>query len=374
MKRFSYTAILFVILVANASAQFNVTVNIGYGSGRYRGSARSIHIWAEANAANMVFDRWIGDTNVLVDPTAWHTRLSPKQKNANLTATFKSAPAWTPITDLVNGSEYRYYFPPNARGVVFRFHGTGGSASTFFNRIEDRSSANNFVAAGFAVVALDSQNRVDKQWDNTNNPPNNVDINNVQAIINFFIAQGLMTAATPIFSTGMSNGAGFSPRVAYALQFKAAAIYCARGGTYINITNVPTIWNMAQNDSNENVGPSANADSLTFFRVLSARGIRAEHNTHIPSPLYPQRFVRIPGLSLADSQIIFDALKNNNFLDRENYLRASPTTSNWQSVIPIVYTPFYQAISSQLDVTWADHEYFSDNDGRTIAFFNAQIP
>lgn len=374
MKKWLYSILIVLLAATHLTAQYTVAVNNGYGSGQYRGSGRSIHIWAEAFPQNMVFDRWVGDTSVLVDPTAWHTRIISKRKTTDLTATFKSAPAWTPTTAVINGSEYRYYFPPNIRGVVFRFHGSGGSASTFFSRVEDRNSANNFVAAGFAVVALDSKNRIDKQWDNTNNPPNNLDIINVQGLINLFIAQGMMTAATPVFSTGMSNGGAFSPRVAYALQFTAAAIYCVRGGTYINITNVPTIWNVAQNDSNEQVGPSGNADSYTLYRILLGRGIRAEHNVHLPSPLYPQRFARIPGISLADSQIIFDALKNNNFLDRENNLRQSPTTSNWQNTIPIAYTPFLQPIGSQLDVVWSDHEYFSDNDGRTIAFFNAQLP
>ncbi|MCY7348218.1 MAG: hypothetical protein LH614_18655, partial [Pyrinomonadaceae bacterium] len=372
MKKLLFSSILVVLTTTTLFAQFSVTVNNGYGSAKYKGAARFIHIWANANPPNMVFDRWTGDTHLLIDPTAWHTRLNPKQKNINLTATFKNAPDWTPIIETINGREYRYYFPPNARAVVFRFHGTGGSGATFFNRVEDRFSANNFAAAGFAVVALDSNNRVDKQWDNTNNPPNNVDISNVRAMIDSFVARGLMTAATPVFSTGMSNGGAFSPRVAYALQFKAAAVYCAQGGAYINLTNVPTIWNVAQNDGNENVGANGNNASLTFFRILAARGITARHNVHLASPLYPQRFARIPGLTLADSQIIFDGLKNNDFLDRENYLRQNPAISNWQSVIPAIYAPYYQAIRSQLDVSFAEHEYFSDNDGQVIAFFNAR--
>ncbi|MDQ3064544.1 MAG: hypothetical protein M3R14_17025 [Acidobacteriota bacterium] len=374
MKKISYLFILLVFLTTTAAAQFSVAVNNGYGSGNYKGASRFVHVWANANPPNMVFDRWTGDTHLLLDPTAWHTRLNPKQKNINLTATYKNAPAWTPVYETINEREYGYYFPPNARAVVFFFHGTGGSGNGFFNRVESRFSANNLVAAGFAVVSLDSSNRVDKQWDNTNNPPNNPDISNVQAIINSFVMRGLMATNTPVFSSGMSNGAAFSPRVAYALQFKAAAIYCAQGGAYIGIRNVPTVWNMAQNDGNENVGANGNNSSLIFFQILTGRGIAAQHNTHIASPLYAQRFARIPGLTLADSQTIFDSLKTNNFLDRENYVRENPAISNWQSVIPATYTPYYQGIRSQLDVSFAEHEYFSDNDGRVIAFFNARLP
>ena len=152
----------------------------------------------------MVFDKWTGDTDLLVDVKAWHTRVLPKRKNITLTATYKNAPAWNPTYEAVNGRQYGYFFPPNIRGLVFRFHGTGGQASTFFNKVEDRSQANDLVAAGFGVVALDSDDRVNKQW-STVLPPNNVDINNVQAMINSFISRGFISANTPIFSVGMSN-------------------------------------------------------------------------------------------------------------------------------------------------------------------------
>lgn len=373
MKNLSSSFILLFSLASTTFGQFSVVVNEGYGTGKHKGASRFVHIWAKANPPNMVFDRWSGDTHLLIDPTAWHTRLNPKQKNINLTATYKNAAAWVPVYETINGREYGYYFPPNARGLVFWFHGTGGNARSFFYRMESRYSANNFAAAGFAVVALDSNNRVDNQWDNTGNPPNNADISNIQAIVNSFIGRGFMTVNSPVFSSGMSNGGAFSPRVAYALQFEAAAVYCAQGGAYISVRNVPTVWNMAQNDGNENVGANGYNSSLNFFRILTERGVAAQHNTLVASPLYAQRFARIPGLSLSDSQAIFDILKVNNFLDRENYLRENPAVSNWESVIPAAYTSYYQSIRTQLDVSFAEHEYFSDNDGRVIAFFNARL-
>lgn len=373
LKNLTFAILLALILALTTFAQSGITVNNGYVGGVYKGSARFAHVFANANPPNMVFDRWTGDTQLLFDPTAWHTRVNLKQKNVNLTATFKNAPAWNPVFEQINGREYGYYFPPNLRGLIFRFHGSGGSGATFFNKLEDRMTANNYVAAGFAVVALDSNNRVDNQWDNTNVPPNNIDINNVQAIINSFVSRGLITANTPIFATGMSNGAAFSPRVAYALQFKAAAVYCAAGGTFVNLTNVPTTWNICQFDGNEMVGASGNANAFRNFQILQQRGITAQHNLHLQSPLYPQRFARIPGLTAADSQIIFDSLKNNGFLDSQNYLLGNPATSNWQSVIPVEYTIYGTRIRGQLDVAYAEHEYFSDNDGRVISFFNARF-
>ncbi len=363
---------LLVLLVFTATSQTHVTITNGYGSGSYKGNSRLVHIWAQANPVNMVFDKWTGDTQLLLDPNSWHSRLALKQKNISLTATYKSAPAWSPTFETINGRLFGYYFPPNSRGLVFRFHGTGGGAVTFFNKVEDRAGANDFVVAGYAIVALDSDDRVNKQW-STALPPNNIDITNVQAIINSFISRGLILNGTPIFSHGMSNGGAFSPRVAYALQFKAAAIYCAPGSTFVNITNVPTIWNMEQNDDNENVGAAGNATAMVNSITLMNRGIVSQFNVNIPSPVYKQRFGRISGLTLSDSQTIYNSLKNNGFLDAADYLSESPSTSGWQNVLPAAYASYADGIADELSVCYSGHKFFSDYDSRVIDFFNARF-
>lgn len=364
------------LLTLTVSAQFQVTVNGGYGGGKYRGGFRFAHVWAAANPPNMVFDKWTGDTILLIDPNASHTRVSLKQKNIRLTATYKAAPDWNPVFDSVNSSSYGYYFPQNVRGLVFRFHGTGGSGESFFTKSEDRIAANDFVAAGFAVVALDSFNRTDKQW-STAQPPNNRDLSNIQAIINSFISRGLITTSTPIFTSGMSNGGGFSPRAAYFLSIsgvnvRGAAVYCAQGSTFASQSNVPTTWNIAQYDST--IGADGTQAALTAFQTVSGRGIAAQYNVNVPSPVYAQRFTRISGLTVSDSQAIYNSLKNNGFLDGNDYLIQDPATSNWQNVIPVAYNSKRGDIFDQLNVCYTAHQFYSDYDSRVIAFFNAQIP
>ena len=375
MKNFYIAVFLSLLLTLTVSAQFQVTVNGGYGSGKYKSAARFVHVWAAANPPNMVFDKWVGDTLSLADANAWHTRILLKQKNTVLTATYKNAPGWNPTSEAVNGSAYGYYFPPNVRGLVFRFHGSGGSGSSFFTKSEDRVAANDFVAAGFAVVSLDSVNRVDKQW-STAQPPNNPDFTNIQAIINSFIARGLITSATPLFTVGMSNGGAFSPRAAYFLSvsganIKGAAVYCAQGSTFASQSNVPTTWNIAQYD--DNIGADGNQGALTAYQIVSGRGIAAQYNINIPSPLYVQRFARISGLSLNDSQIIYDSLKNNGFLDSNNYLIQDPNTSGWENVIAATYNSKRGDIGDQLNVCYTAHQFFTDYNNRVIAFFNARI-
>lgn len=376
MKRTTVAILIAILSAVTVAAQFQLTVSSGYGSGNYKGSSRYAHAWAAANPPNMVFDKWTGDTHLVLDEYSWRTRVSLKQKAINLTATYKSAPAWTTSSGSINGAGYIFYFPPTARGLVFRFHGTGGSGSTFFTKSEDRIMAADLVAAGFAVASLDSANRVDRQW-STDQTAGNPDVINLQDLINRFISQGRITAATPLFVLGQSNGGAFTPRAAHLLKLagnniKGAAVFCSQGSAFSGQTTVPTMWNIVQND--EILGASGTQGAFTAYQAVFGRGIAAEIKVNIPSPVFPQRFARIPGISLSDSQTIFNSLKNNAYLDHNNYLLENPQSSNWASVIPTAYNAFRNDINDQLNACFTAHEFFSDHDSRVLAFFNAQLP
>ena len=174
----------------------------------------------------------------------------------------------------------------------------------------------------------------------------------------------------------MSNGGAFSPRAAYSLSnsgfnVKGAAVYCASGGTFAGQSNVPTTWNIAQYD--DNIGAEGNQGALAAYQTVSGRGIAAQFNVNIPSPVFTQRFARISGLSLGDSQAIFDSLKTNGYFDSANYIKADPNTSGWESVIPSVYNNKRGDIGDQLNACYTAHQFYSDYDSRLIAFFNSRI-
>lgn len=376
MKNYAVTLVILLIIQLSVFSQPRIAVTAGYGEGSYKIAPRSVNVWAAVNPPNMVFDRWTGDANLLASPTAWHTTVSLSQANINLTANYRLAPNWNPTYEIINGSSFGYYFPANSRGIVFRFHGGNGNGSSFFTKSEDRTSANDLVAAGFAVISLDSSNRVAKQW-STVQPPNNPDLTNVQALINLFISRGLITQATPIFTLGMSNGGAFSPRAAYWLSIsganvKGAAVYCAQGDTFAGQSNVPTIWNLASNDGS--IGASGNQAAYDAYQILIGRHIPTQYNVNLPSPVYAERFARIPGLTVSDSQIIYNSLKNNNYLGRGGYLIQDPNISNIQTAIPPAYNSYRSDIGDQLNACFTAHQFFSDFDSRVIAFFNAQIP
>jgi hypothetical protein len=352
-------------------AQTNINVASGSGDGRVRGQ-QVVDIWADPFPANQLFDRWIGDAHLLQRPDEWHGRLRTGTKNINLTATYRNVAPWTAIgPENVGTTQMRYYFPPNPVGVVFHFHGSGGSMNGLFNASEQILLGRELVGAGYAVVALSSFDRVNAQW-NTSVPPNNPDIANVQTAITGFIGRGLMTSQTPVFASGISNGGAFAPRISLFLGFRATAIYIATSNaTIMQNTSSATIWNIMQNDST--LAPGSLAEAFNNSQILRSRGIRAEYNVLRPSPVFPERFRRITGVSAADSISIYNALKNNGFLDRLDFLIQNPTGSGWQNVIPAQFSTILPDIFDQLKICYTEHQFFSDYNRRTVMFFNASL-
>ncbi|MEO6392208.1 MAG: hypothetical protein ABIP75_10180 [Pyrinomonadaceae bacterium] len=358
-----------VLLSTAAFAQRSlVTVNSGSGGGPYKGRP-FVQVWADPNPAGLVFDHWTGDTALLQHPDEPHAKLRTGLLQIMLTATYRSAPSWNPTFESLNGIQMGYYFPASPVGVIFHFHGQGGSANLLFNNSERRIFANEAVAEGYAVVALDSADRVSRDWSTSNDLATSPDIQNVQAAINLFIMRGLITGSTPLFAHGFSKGAGFSPRVARALNFRATSMNLLAGTPdIINLTTIPTIWCIAQNDGT--IGASGVQQSFTNYQSLLVRSIPSAYYRVLPSPVYPERFWRIPGLTANDSRVIHDALLQSGFIDGRDMLLQDPDTSGWQSVIPATYTSFLTSISDQLRICFTEHTFFSDLDRRVLDFFD----
>ncbi len=368
--------LIFLLASISVSAQTKVlTVTGGSGGGAYRSPAKLIHVWANPPVAGQVFDRWTGDANLLENPFDAHTRVIHLKRNATLTATYKTAPVWTQTNESINGIGLGFYFPPDYKAVIVRFHGSGGNYLTFFNEAEDRDFANYAVADGYAVVSLDSADRVNKQWDFNSPTASNQDLQNVVLIFQTLRSRGILRANTPVFALGFSNGGTFASYAAHTLGGKAAAIYNSTGlDSWMDATTVPHIWNLAINDTR--LGADGYALSLEQSENLLRRGIAAQHYTNLPSPVYAERFWRLAGLTQIDSAAIYDGLKNGGILDDKNFQINSPRVSDWREQIPAPYNANAQLmndIGGQLDNCWAEHQFFSESNYRTIQFFNAHL-
>lgn len=361
--------ILLLLSTGIIAQRSTITVNSGSGDGSYKGQP-FVHVWADPAPSGMVFDRWTGDTTFLQDPRESHTKVRTANLNIAITATYKTAPTWNATFETLNGIQIGYFFPASPVGVIFHFHGQGGAANLLFNNLERRTFANEAVAEGYAVVAIDSADRVNRDWSTSNDLATNPDIQNVQTALNLFISRGWMTASTPVFAHGFSKGAGFSPRVARALNFRATSMNLLAGTPdIINITTIPIIWCIAINDGT--IMPGGVAQSRNNYQNLVNRGVPAEYNLAVPTPVYPERFWRISGLSAADSQAIHSALRQGGFVDGRNLLIADPDTSGWESAIPAQYNSFVNSIRDQLRICYTEHTFFSDYDRRVLDFFNS---
>jgi dienelactone hydrolase len=280
-----------------------------------------------------------------------------------------------PETDR-NAVKAYFAFPSGPpRGVVFRFHGSNGSGGALFTKAEESRFARDLVADGFAVVALDSNDRQNRQWDNrvnAANPSENKDVANIQGVIQMLVDEGLMTPQTPCFASGHSNGGGFAPRAAYMLGWKASHSSCASSqASLMQITSVPQIFTMMEND--ELTGPSARAEALANHDLLESRGVASEYWVNPPSALYPTRFMQIEGLSAADSAELYEALKREGFLDEQGFQKQSPRTSGWERALTPNTRERRSAIEDLLKAAYADHSFSADRSALLRRFFAARL-
>ena len=364
-----------------AANVLNVTLGISAVS---KTPAASLDAFADADPTGMVFAAWTGDTSVLLTPGERRSAVGVVTGTKNIAATYKPLASFMPSSAVLNGvaatdpsAVNAYWFFPAVplRGIVFRFHGAGGNGSTQFSKVEEGKFMRDAVAGGFAVVSLDSVDRVNKTWDPTTvvaNPAANADVRNIQQLIAALTTQGLMTAATPLFASGHSDGAGAALRFAFLLGWKASHQSCVPGVAQIaQATTVPGIWTMAQNDNIED--PQRDAKALDNSNALAARGIVSQYILVAPSAVYPGRFTQIAGLTKADSQAIYNSLKAASLLDANDYQVRDPNLVDFVAVIPAAYQSFGKDIVDQLFVAYTAHKFSSATNRRVLAFFEARL-
>jgi len=343
----------------------------GYGGGLLAAGA-GVDAFAQAPGEARIFSRWRGDAPLLADPRAWHAPLTQTARASTLTAEFQSVPAaLNASTESINGARYRQLIPAGARALVFSFHGSGGSGDQPFSKPEAIVATRLRLARGFGIVGLDSVNRVDRQW----NPAfslSNPDVVNVQAIIDRLRAAGTINAGTPIFCEGTSNGGGFCSRVSALLNMRGQSLMIADGIAAIMAqTTVPTIWTLGRNDPTLAAGYLER--SASSAAGLSARGIANELNIVETSPVYPERFARSPGISVADSQTLQLSLRSAGFLDAAGRVIRDPRGNALDPFIPAPLRASRGEIGAQMEIAAALHEYYSDYAHRVLHFFEAQL-
>ncbi len=347
---------LFPLLLAAQSIQ--VAVEDGYVS-RHRQPGSTAHIWARQNTATTVFAAWEGDTQYLLDPASPYTTLRLPTTNVRLRATYRTVPAWNYRTENLANIPVTYYIPPNPVGLVFLFHGTGGSGLGQFTGSEFQSLTRDLVASGFGVAAFDCLNRDTGQWDTATAGATNPDVVRVSNVVAALRAQGIITASLPLLAFGHSNGGQFSHFTAPVLNWAAVYISCVQGSNPAaqNYTG-PVAWWMGKNDDHPQVGPTGVATSITRYEIVANRRIASRHWIDAAMPLYPERFARSPFIAAADSPIIYDIFKSRGWLDENDFILRNPNEDYWRAAMPSRFTSGQLlAIQGQLEATNAGHEW-----------------
>ncbi len=372
---------------------FNLTVNNGYGSGKYK-VGDTVHVWSTEMSASQVFNAWTGD-NSLLNNNDWHAWFVMPARNVSLTGSLKSI---TPVTlhfEMIRGRDRMKpvysYFPAAHKGIVYLLHGSGGSAAQFTSGFEENEVIKELINDGFAVIVTEAEEAttgIDVNGDGklrwTQIPVDtiaNIDYANIRIISDTFYNRGTTVRTKPRYSLGMSNGGAFSAALSYIYSFKAGISYCAPGGTFLASTSTVSFqYCMQRFDNNPNVGPQGNADALSNSQTLSGRGICSKYFINEHSPVYPQRFARLSSISLTTSTAIYNELKNHGFIGPKNYFIGYSTdltaavTANPLSYPVIAALTGAQKIFvlGEIDCCVTDHHMFSDFTKSSLKFLNTR--
>ncbi len=156
------------------------------------------------------------------------------------------------------------------------------------------------------------------------------------------------------------------------LRLVTAVSHCASGRAgAAAISTTPTAWLLCANDDNDQV---SNEQAQDNSAALSARDVATFVDAHPASPLYDERFARVPGIDDATSQSIVDELRAGGFVGSDG-LFIVPTTEILTTVQadPSAYPTMFSLgsvglVVNQVRVMQAEHQMFSDWVSRTLDF------
>ena len=233
--------------------------------------------------------------------------------------------AVTPLAP-VDTSEFEGFtvhcsIPAHPVGIVYLFHGTGGSAD-FGLKIETLDQTNELLKRGYGWVSTESTQRMgNKRW-NVKDPSltGNPDLARLQRLQEHLVATTGVTHTTPIFGIGMSNGArmvtlfgqvfadnGYPIAAVAPFMGTAPPVVQFSGGL-----RVPGFWVNAVNDFT--VLPAAVAADQ---QASASLGVPSVLFTKAEETLLPIRFTRIPAIDEDEAQAIFDVLSASGVWNTE---------------------------------------------------------
>jgi hypothetical protein len=280
-----------------------------------------------------------------------------------------------PSVNLIDGRELVFYRTPgtNPTKIVWLFHGTGGSARSWFTDYEKVKYVKKFIDAGYAVAAYESYNRVSKKWTLTANPLTNREVIGLKSAQNYLNSIGLLPSNQ--YGVGMSAGGGMVSYAAGSLGLSKIVIHNASGIDSVirNASyNVPTLWMVSNNDLviNNNQA-NDNYIYLSTNKPSIASAYYMQQATKITSAIFDD----VPFVSTPVAEAIVAGLISGGFVSAggaitDKYLLAgrSIRESYLQNSIPTIvsaafgndqetYRKYASDIMDQIKISFSDHEF-----------------
>lgn len=282
-------------------------------------------------------------------------------------------------TTVFEGFIVHSHIPDNPVGIVYLFHGTGGSAEIAY-KIEMLDQTNELVERGYGWVATESTERTGNKrwWVFDSSLATNPDLARLTRLHGELVASTDVTNDTPIFGIGMSNGARMATLFGQSFADNgypvvAVAPFNGRAAPSVKVSGgltVPGFWVTSVNDT---TAPPAGVieDQLASATL----GTTTQLVTKTEEPLLPVRFTRIPAIDIDEAIAITEALiatgiwdeDGNRVLDLDTSLQLLEALS-----LPTNFGATQAQLRSQIYAILAVHQFVGLYRESLVNFFDTQ--
>jgi len=285
-----------------------------------------------------------------------------------------------PSRSTFEGFDLVSYLPEHPKGIVYLFHGTGGSAD-FATKVDTVDVLNRFVADGYGYVSTSSTERTgNKRW--LQSEPSlrtNQDLARLTRLQQHLVDTTGVTTSIPLVGIGMSNGARFVTLWGQAWKdagFPVKAVWASAGriAAPVATLTVPTIFSTSANDFTVPPG-----QIVTDYARTTNAGTPTRFFNSKETVLTAPRFQRIPGIDQNEANQIVAVLKNTGVWNADG-----------QRVVPDIQLAVAQAMTAQLPASvtaerlgndvvnevarvLAVHQFTSEFGADALNFVNAQL-
>jgi hypothetical protein len=286
-----------------------------------------------------------------------------------------------PTRSTFEGFDVISYVPANPKGLVYLFHGTGGSAD-FATKVDTVDVLNRFVANGYGYVSTSSTERTgNKRWLQSDpSLTTNPDLARLTRLQRHLVDTTGVTRTTPLVGIGMSNGARFVTLWGQTWKdagYPVKAIWASHGriAAPVATLTVPTIFSTSENDFTSPTGQIV-AD---YARTTNA-GTPTRFFDSRETPLTAPRFQRIPGIDPTDANQIVAALRKTGVWNQDGTRVVADIQQAVAQAMTAKLPPSVTAAGLGNDVAnevariLAVHQFTSEFGADALTFVNAQLP